>query len=196
MLLWKVLDFEKVFDDSNRLRELNGEGLENYLDIYNELIRDRRPIDKYGKRLNKKKDFITAVPVLAFKRILRSPEYLDSEYCRASNIQKTLWREHTAEDERFKLWFDFFTPFYRTKLWNRLSFSEDYLINIINTPKLSRQDLAIKVTKALCNIKRDYLELLLNDFKDIQEQSENKSATLKSKKVQKMRNLVNKLKSG
>jgi len=75
MLLWKVLDFEKVFDDSNRLRELNGEGLENYLEIYNELIRDRRPIDKYGKRLNKKKDFITAVPVLAFKRILRSPEY-------------------------------------------------------------------------------------------------------------------------
>jgi len=59
------------------------------------------------------------------------------------------------------LWFDFFTPYYRTKLWNRLSFSEDYLINIINTPKLSRQDLAIKVTKALCNIKRDFLEMLL-----------------------------------
>jgi hypothetical protein len=40
--LWKVLDFEKVFDDQNRLRDLHNERLEHYLDSLNEIKKENQ----------------------------------------------------------------------------------------------------------------------------------------------------------
>ena len=50
------------------------------------------------------------------------------------------------------------TPYHQIKLWNKLSFSEDYVIGVMNTKKFYRQDLALRVTEALHKIKGDYLE--------------------------------------
>ena len=81
---------------------------------------------------------IQQMPVMTFKRVIRSPELQDPEFSRASEIQKYLWINHTTTEEKATLWFKLFSPYFRTKLWNSLSFSEDYIIGLVNTPKYYR----------------------------------------------------------
>lgn len=35
-------------------------------------------------------------PIMTFKKVIKSPEYLHAEYSRASLLQKLLWAEHTT----------------------------------------------------------------------------------------------------
>ena len=82
-------------------------------------------------------------PLLTFKNTQKSEELSEKEYNRVSGLQKDLWLFHTKNSEKHELWFTLFSPYHRTKLWNKLTFAEDYALNIANSKQMTRQDLVM-----------------------------------------------------
>lgn len=42
---------------------------------------------------------------MTYKKINKSPEFTNPEFSKASDIQKYLWCQHTAAEEKYLLWF-------------------------------------------------------------------------------------------
>jgi len=47
------------------------------------------------------------------------------------------------------------------KLWNRLQFSDEYVMNLMNSAADTRQDVVVFITGRLDKIREEYLEFLL-----------------------------------
>jgi len=139
-----VLDFQKVIQDGNNVSQ--EESLETYVDFAVSL----------GKG-----DTSKPKPIMTFKKVNRSPEFKLNEYSRASRMQKLLWTKYTTQKERYYLWFYLFSPYFRMKLWNRLQFSDEYVMNLMNSAADTRQDVVVFITGRLDKIREEYLEFLL-----------------------------------
>eukprot|EP00347_Sterkiella_histriomuscorum_P016539 403352808 len=148
--IWEILDFNKLIADQNKIQ--SDDTLEDFFDF----------VCKTKYNLN-----IKQRPILTFKKVNRSPEYQNAEYSRASNEQRDLWKNHTSQKEKFQLWFYHFNSYYRTKLWNKLQFSEDYALNFCNTQQLSRQDLVIFVLEKLDDVRHEYIEYLMRKYEKL-----------------------------
>ncbi|CDW82453.1 polycystic kidney disease 2-like 1 protein [Stylonychia lemnae] len=171
------------------------------------IIKRREQMQKIQQQLERQnRDLIKQVPVLTFKKIIKSPELQDPEFLKVSALQKNLWINYTTHSEKFNLWFNCFSPYYRTKLWNSLSFSEDYVIGIVNTTKYFRQDVALKTTIALQTIKKEYRDYLEREIRKNQDEFDSlkamsdhkvihKQITKQRKAISKMRELVDKIES-
>jgi hypothetical protein len=77
-------------------------------------------------------------PMLDYAKIFNSPEYQTVNFSQASNLQLHIWHQHTTPKEQTTLWFGRMTAYHRSKLWNRLVFSEDALLYICNSPEYTR----------------------------------------------------------
>lgn len=95
---------------------------------------------------------------------MKSPEILDKNYHRVSTFMRNLWLYHTTDKERYFLWFNKMSPNQQCQLWNSLSFSEDYIIHVLNTPKYFRHDLEFKLNEVLMRIKNLYVDKLTKEI--------------------------------
>ena len=76
-------------------------------------------------------------PHLDMKEMMRRQEYR-AENKKASDSQLYYWTNLTTSRERFELWFNYFTPYIRCKLWNRLTFSLQSFQFMIDRKKKSK----------------------------------------------------------
>jgi hypothetical protein len=107
-----------------------------------------------------------------FKGMRRNDQYCGEGRNFASSIQLKYWRL-LNQDEQYELWFEFFNPIDRVKLWNVLNFSKIHLIRLAqakNDPKLAEQLKAIGPNYQLTPpLFKEWWTKITKDYEDCRE---------------------------